>query len=156
MVHQLGSLHTVQHQQVGSRSSPCCKMCHRGLPHYKQGIRHYLQPWIGNPTKKTHRGKAGDDVQDKIYGLIDISATTLLHPATLSTRGNFMCYLTLYCIIDTVLTVLILSIRGTSLEPAARVRRHSAFLIYFCILSYACKDILYRCTVQLCVKEKRS
>ena len=35
------------------------------------------------------------------YGLIDISATRLLHPATLSTRGNSMRYLPPYCRTDT-------------------------------------------------------
>ena len=34
------------------------------------------------------------------YGLIDISATTLLHQATLSTRGNSMRYLPPYCRTD--------------------------------------------------------
>ena len=34
------------------------------------------------------------------YGLIDISATSLLHPATLSTRGNSMRYLQPFCRTD--------------------------------------------------------
>ena len=36
----------------------------------KSAIGNDFQPWMGNPTRKTHRGKDGDDVQDNIrpYG----------------------------------------------------------------------------------------
>ena len=61
------------------------------------------------------------------YVLIDISATTLLHPATHSTRGNSMRYLPPYCRTDTYRCSFFF-IRDTPLEPAAGACRHSANL----------------------------
>ena len=83
----LGSLHTVQHQQAGRYPTTRCKIRHRGLPRHKQCIGNLFQPRMGNPTRKTHRRTEAKIVTMYriTYGLIDISATSFLHPATLRT-----------------------------------------------------------------------
>ena len=84
------------------------------------------------------------------YGLNDISATTPLHPATLSTRGNFMRYLPLYCIIDT--SSHLWYTFGTSCQSMSIQR-----LPYLSLHPVICPNNNHnRCTVELCVKEKKS
>ena len=116
----LGSLHPNQHQQVGSCLTPHRKICCTIVSVSDMIINLRLEI-----LQQMHTQARQVMMYMITWDLIDIAATTLLHPATLQYKRK-VCVVPVTLLQDRCLQARLLSIGNTSLEPAAGVCPQSA------------------------------